>query len=276
MAEIEVREHGSPSDPTVVVLHGGPGAPGSVAGLARALASRFHVLEPLQRRSGGEPLTVARHVEDLAGVLAEDAALVGWSWGAMLGLSFAAAYPQGLRSLALVGCGTYDEASRLEYKQRMRMRMQACAGESGRRLELELSQASEGAQRDALLARLAQVAERAQSFEFAAEFGQGDALPSGDSSVDARSNSETWSDVLRLQAHGLEPARFAAIEAPVLMLHGDDDPHPGRRTFEQLRRHIPDLGFVGFERCGHAPWQERYARAAFLERLERWLRDPQV
>lgn len=71
----------------VLVLHGGPGAPGSAAGLARALAGTFHVIEPLQRRSGGPSLTVARHVADLAQVVArceEPPALVGHSWGAML------------------------------------------------------------------------------------------------------------------------------------------------------------------------------------------------
>src|SRR5690349_1117429 len=62
---IEVRRY-SLQGPTVVVLHGGPGAPGSASGLARILARAFHVLEPLQRRSGRVPLTVSRHVEDLA------------------------------------------------------------------------------------------------------------------------------------------------------------------------------------------------------------------
>ena len=51
--------------PTVIVLHGGPGASGYLAPVTRSLASSFRVLEPFQRGSGGEPLTVARHVADL-------------------------------------------------------------------------------------------------------------------------------------------------------------------------------------------------------------------
>ena len=88
---IQVRRYGS-SDPTVVVLHGGPGAQGSAAGLARSLARDFKVLEPLQRRSGNVPLTVEQHVEDLAAVAPKPAILIGCSWGAMLGLSYAARY----------------------------------------------------------------------------------------------------------------------------------------------------------------------------------------
>ena len=87
------------------------------------------MLEPLQRRSSGSPLTVARHVADLAAVLPSGAALVGWSWGAMLALSFAAAYPGRARSLALVGCGTYDTTSRVAYEHALASRL----GEEGRR-----------------------------------------------------------------------------------------------------------------------------------------------
>ena len=97
---IEVRTYGDVG-PLVAVLHGGPGASGSVAGLARDLSEFATILEPLQRRSGQIPLTVAQHVADLAEVLPEPVIIVGWSWGAMLGLSFAATHPDLVRSLAL-------------------------------------------------------------------------------------------------------------------------------------------------------------------------------
>jgi hypothetical protein len=56
---MQVRTYGA-SVPLVFVLHGGPGAPGTVATLARKLGEWFRVLEPMQRRSGEEPLTVPR------------------------------------------------------------------------------------------------------------------------------------------------------------------------------------------------------------------------
>ena len=68
-----VRFYGT-SGTAVAVLHGGPGAPGYVAPVARGLADAFRVIEPFQRPSGGEPLTVARHVEDLRETLAAHAA----------------------------------------------------------------------------------------------------------------------------------------------------------------------------------------------------------
>src|SRR5258707_6313530 len=93
---IEVRRYGA-GERTVVVLHGGPGAPGSASGLGHTLAPHFQVLELLQRRSGLVPLTVSQHVEDLAAVAPRPATLIGWSWGAMLGLSFAARFRSVLR-----------------------------------------------------------------------------------------------------------------------------------------------------------------------------------
>src|SRR5438093_9638509 len=83
-APIQVREYGRSGSP-VVLVHGGPGVPGSMAAIARRLADSFRVLEPLQRGGGSGPLTVARHVADLhetIETLRGDArpALVGHSW----------------------------------------------------------------------------------------------------------------------------------------------------------------------------------------------------
>ncbi len=115
---LRVRSYGPPG-PTAVVLHGGPGAPGSAAPLARALADPLHVLEPLQRWSSRVPLTVEQHVRDLADVLSRETpgyrpALVGESWGAMLALAFASRHPDRVSGLVLVGCGTFDAKGHAE------------------------------------------------------------------------------------------------------------------------------------------------------------------
>jgi pimeloyl-ACP methyl ester carboxylesterase len=58
-----VKHYGCPGH-SAVVLHGGPGAPGSAAKLAAAQADPLHVLEPWQRWSSNVPLTVDQHVQD--------------------------------------------------------------------------------------------------------------------------------------------------------------------------------------------------------------------
>ena len=83
---------------------------------------------------------------------------------------------------------------------------------------------------------------------------------------------KTWQDALRLQREGIEPQAFRAVRAPAIMLHGDSDPHPGRATYEVLRRWMPRVDYVELPKCGHTPWLERAARAEFLHRLDAWLR----
>jgi pimeloyl-ACP methyl ester carboxylesterase len=124
---MQVRIYGS-SGPLVAVLHGGPGAPGHMAPVARGLADSFQILEPFQRPSGAQPLTVACHVEDLRQLIASRCAgtrpaLVGSSWGAMLALAFAAAHPNLAGPLVLIGCGTFDRAARARFHETITERM---------------------------------------------------------------------------------------------------------------------------------------------------------
>jgi pimeloyl-ACP methyl ester carboxylesterase len=77
--------------------------------------------------------------------------------------------------------------------------------------------------------------------------------------------------MLRLQAEGVYPAAFAAIRSPVLMLHGDADPHPGDMIRVSLAPYLPQLEYRRLERCGHYPWLERVAREEFRTTLHAWL-----
>lgn len=231
------REYGE-SGARVLVLHGGPAAAGSAAPLAEGLGASFRVLEPWQRGSGGAPLTVARHVEDLRDLmealgLSQPPMLVGASWGAMLGLAFAAAHPGWVKALALVGCGTFDTAART-------MLLQSLEGRAG----------------------------ASHPYDFCplkpAEQGPGEGF-------DVRAFRETWDDMLRLQRCGVYPEAFRAISCPVLMLHGDYDPHPGDQIFAGLQPYVQMIQYTRLGRCGHSPWNEKYAREPFFSQLETWL-----
>jgi pimeloyl-ACP methyl ester carboxylesterase len=242
-----------------VLVHGGPGAPGTLASLARGLAARYRVLEPYQRRSGPEPLTVAHHVADLHDLIAarcpdEPPVVVGSSWGAMLALAHAAAHPGDVRGLVLVGCGTFDPEARERFRRTVAERMTPVLTARYERLANEIPDPDE---------RLAEAGRLFQSLYAASRIledpGEADApLP------DARGHTETWYDMLRLQAEGVYPAAFAAITAPVVMLHGEFDPHPGRMIAASLRPHLPQLEYVEIDQAGHEPWREQGARRRFL------------
>ena len=257
---LTVRTYGA-QGPTVVVLHGGPGAPGFAASLCRLMAPWYRVLEPLQRRADATGLTVERHICDLAAIAPERATVVGHSWGAMLGLSYAAKHPERVGRLVLIGCGSYDLASRAGYQDAMRERLGPVGLEAIARLERAMDAAEDPEAKDRIFGQIGALAQAAQSF---------DLLPDDDPSplaADHRGHRQTWDDVKARQRAGLEPASFRAIRCPVSMLHGADDPHPGRATFDTLRRFIPQLRYAEFARCGHEPWRERHAKDAFLDTL---------
>jgi pimeloyl-ACP methyl ester carboxylesterase len=89
--------------------------------------------------------------------------------------------------------------------------------------------------------------------------------------VDHVAHEQTWAVMMRLQYDGTYPAAFAAVRAPVLMLHGEEDPHSGLSIREDLREHVPRLEYREFAKCGHSPWLERQAKHAFRDSLTDWL-----
>ena len=260
---IDIRLHGK-DGPEVVLLHGGPGAPGSVWSLAEALADEFRVLEPLQRRCGDVPLTVRQHVEDLAEVAPPSAPIVGWSWGAMLALSYAAAFPERVTGLVLVGCGTYDVESRDLLEERKRERLGEAEVSEAQEIRRRLEEAGTAEEQDRLFGRLGELATQAQAHDPVE-------VEEDEHPFDRRGHEETWADVLYLQETGREPLAFSAIGVPVLMLHGEDDPHPGTHIHSVLQTFVPHVELELLDRCGHEPWKERHARKRFLRLLRKRL-----
>lgn len=265
---MRTREYGE-TGPWVVVVHGGPGAPGSVAPVARALGADFRVLEPWQRDSRHRPatepgpLTVARHVDDLEQLIAERCegtrpAVVGHSWGAMLALAHAADHPDSVSALVLIGCGTFDAAARAELHQRLAARLDDTARD-------ELRRAAEAADADAGLRRQGELMLPLYSHDLACSD-----LELED--CDALAHAESWESMLRMQREGVYPESFRRIKAPVLMLHGDVDPHPGATICAGLRPHLPQIEYHEWLGCGHYPWLEKHPGVETYERISRWLR----
>jgi pimeloyl-ACP methyl ester carboxylesterase len=235
-----------------------------MAAVARELAGSFRVLEPWQRGSGAQPLTVGQHIADLHEVVqahcpGERPALVGSSWGAMLALAYAAAYPAYAAALALIGCGTFDLASRRHMRWTIAQRIRPTMRDRMKQVSEEIADADER------MKALGELIDPVYSYEPLPEDGSQCAF-------DARSLEDTWADMERLQAEGVYPAAFSSIRVPVLMLHGAYDPHPGRMIHASLQPHLPQLEYMEWKKCGHYPWRERYAREEFFTVLREWLR----
>jgi pimeloyl-ACP methyl ester carboxylesterase len=252
-----LRTHGAPPFSTVA-LHGGPGAAGSVASLARELARDRGVLEPWQTADSFDG-----QVEELRGVLERFAHrpvdLIGWSWGAFLGFAFASRYPDDVRRLVLVSSGPFEaryapgiastRLARLDPASRRRAQALLARIRAG---EADLS-AEE-------FDELGRMFDRADAFD--AEGAGTDPVE-----LDASLFRKVWGEAERRRASGelLEMGR--RIRCPVVAIHGDHDPHPAEGVRGPLSGVLREFRFVPLERCGHTPWLEREARVEFYRRL---------
>jgi len=262
IGNLRIRRHGS-EGPIVIVLHGGPGATGSAQELALGLSDSFTVLEPWQRGSGGrEPLTVAGHVADLHDVVLsvrgeQLPALVGESWGAMLALAYAAEHPHDVGPIILVGCGTFDKKSRAVGARIREERITEYIAEHPEHAgDLDLS----------IKDRIMKWHDMTDTYELISGTAQ-----SATGLFDAKAHTETWEDMIRCQEIGLYPNAFSNIVSPVMMLHGSFDPHPGKMIRDGLKAQLPQLEYREFDRCGHQPAIERFAKEEFYAVMCDWL-----
>lgn len=101
-----VREYGK-APYKLLVLHGGPGAPGCAAGLCRGLGEKEGVLEHLQMSHNVDGL-----YEEIKMIIEkyslDKIVLVGHSFGAWLALLFAEKYPQFISKVVIIGCGPLE------------------------------------------------------------------------------------------------------------------------------------------------------------------------
>jgi pimeloyl-ACP methyl ester carboxylesterase len=253
--------HGDPPF-SLALLHGGPGAAGEVSELARDLCEDRGVLEPLQ-----SAMTVEGQVAELAALItsvtADPVDVVGFSWGAMLGLITAARHPELGRKLVLVSSGALDDsyvpliaARRLE---RMSERDKLALGS----LVHAIKDAPPN-EANVLFARLGELIGRLDAV---------DAMPDS-SVVDYRYDifASVWKDAEAVRREGGFVECAHSLRCPVVAVHGEYDPHPSQGVFEPLASSVSDFTAVLLENCGHKPWTERGAREAFLEVMESELR----
>jgi pimeloyl-ACP methyl ester carboxylesterase len=251
-----LRSYGSPPF-RVALLHGGPGAPGYMAPVARELAADRGILEPLQTAD-----SIDGQVEELRQVLVDHASppvvLVGSSWGAMLGFIFAARHPQLVGKLILVGSGVYEDRYAANIHPTRLSRLSDAERHQAQSWTEAL--ADPASDKNALLAQLGSLWTKTDAYD-PIELDQ-EVLEH-----QYELHGRVWKEAVNLRRSGglLELGR--QIECPVLAIHGDYDPHPPEGVRDPLSRVLKTFHFILLERCGHLPWIERAARARFYALL---------
>ncbi|MBE0448903.1 MAG: alpha/beta hydrolase [Actinobacteria bacterium] len=243
---------------TIAVIHGGPGAPGEMAPVARELSSLWGVLEPLQTAT-----SLAGQLQELQEDLRKHGklpiTLIGHSWGAWLSYIFAAYHPLLVKKLLLIGSGPFEEKyasrimetrlSRLSEKERLRVH--------------DLREALRDPNtkdKNAILAQFGKLMFETDSFSplyFREE-------------IEYRYDvfQSVWKEAKELRRSGKLLELGKQIQCPVVAIHGDYDPHPYEGVEKPLSQVIKDFQFILLKKCGHYPWVEREAKDTFYEILK--------
>jgi len=247
----------------VAVIHGGPGAPGEMAPVARELSSVRGVLEPLQTAT-----TVEGQVQELKAVLEEDGdlpvTLIGFSWGAMLSFIFAAQYPSLVKKLILISSGAYEEKYAVNImKTRLGRLSEEERGEALSLMETLNDPAIED--KNTPLAQLGKLISKADSYN---------PLPHDSEILESQYDIDqsVWEQASELRSSGKLLELGKRIQCPVVAIHGDYDPHLAEGIKNPLSRVLKDFRFILLEKCGHYPWIEQGARDRFYDILKKEVR----
>ena len=254
--------HGVKGAPRLLVLHGGPGADHCyLLPQMLRLGEKYDLLFYDQRGGGKSksdariPVTWQTHVEDLAGVVKElgldPLSIVGYSWGAMLGLLYAIQQRknpqlQELYRIALINPAPLTLEYRRQFEAEFARRQ---ASPEIQRLRDEL--ASSG------LRERDPAAYRQRAFELGVAGYFSDPNKTRDLTpfrVVGRVQQSVWEslgdfDLIR---------DLKGIKTPSIIVHGRDDPIPLASSSEASR--ALETSLVVLDACGHVPYVEQPSR----------------
>ncbi len=260
----DVRTYGKPPF-KVAVIHGGPGAAGEMAPVARELASSWSLLEPLQTAR-----SVEGQIEELKTALEENGDLpvflIGFSWGAWLSFLVAAHHPSVVKKLILVASGPFEEKYAADIEK---TRLSRLSEEERAEVEslYEIMDDSAAKNRSEALARFGALFSKADAYDLMKH--ESEAID-----LDPDIFQSVWGEAAEMRRSGKLLQFAEKIRCPVVAIHGDYDPHPAEGVQKPLSAILGNFGFILLAHCGHKPWVERQAKDKFYAILKQELRFP--
>lgn len=249
------------------VVHGGPGALGTVAAIARELSKNFGVIEPLQTRDSISELFIELD-EVITAHCNRPITLIGHSWGAWLVFIYAAKYPQWVKKLILVGSGPF-EAQYVSDIANNRMKSLSEVERTEFDELLKRLNSDKKNEKGGLLKRLGGLVNKSDNYcAFEINTDKEDCLP-----VEGDKHSAIWKEAAALRESGELLKLADDISCPIVAIHGEYDPHPIDGIKLSLENKVKDFKFYTLGKCGHSPWKEKYAYQDFYKILRKELEE---
>lgn len=239
----------------IVLVHGGPGAVGSLKGFAQELSelSQAGVIEALQSEYSIEGL-----IEELYHQIRDNCSgrvsLAGHSWGAWLAALFAEKHPECVGRLILIGSAPLEDKYVPEITRR---RLQNLSDEDKgvfQRLVDHLAT-------DEDMGRIPGILERSDNYCIEEQDRhQAD-------KADSEMYHKIWKEAAQRRSSGALLKSFQNVKSKLYLIQGEFDPHPAEGvTLPLQEKGIPCETYV-LRKCGHSPFMEKYAKEEFYKIL---------
>ncbi len=246
-----------------VVVHGGPGAPGSARPVAEGISRHFGVVEALQSADSleGQKKELAAQIDDYG---EPPVVLIGHSWGAWLSMLLTADNPHMVKKLILVNAGPFREEFA---KDITRKRLRRLSGDE-RRLFDALQQEwryATGEKKTRIFGEIGRLLLKADAY---------DPETLVDPTIEYQPDifRKIWTEAGHWRSSGRLLEEMTRLECPVVAIHGKNDAHPWQGVKEPLESRVRDFRFFLLENCGHEPWLEKHAKDKFFQVLLEELR----
>lgn len=241
---------------TAVLIHGGPGAAGSLKGCAEELGrlTGKGIVEALQSRYSIAGLIEELHLQ-ITEYCQEKPALIGHSWGAWLSVLFAEKYPEICKNLILVGCPPLTDQYVGEISLR---RLQTLSDEEGKIYQRMIDRVAAGEDME----KLPGILEKSDNYH----------LENSEKRTAGKADNEMynriWNEAAKLRTNGELLSAFKNVQSSIFLIQGICDPHPIEGVMKPLEEQgIPCKAFI-LDKCGHNPFMEKYAKERFYEILQ--------
>jgi len=242
------REYGN-KPYNVIVVHGGPGAIGSCAGICQGLSNDFGVLEILQSKNSIQEL-VDEMLDVIRSYKLNQVVLIGHSWGAWLSFIFTSLHPECVSKLVLVGSGLFDAKYYPQLVEAANVTIMPSEQEEDiKSANLYTPNMDYNPYSYCLLPDIPE-----------------NSIPFNEAQFHS-----LWGEIQPMRDSGELLNYSDKINCPVVAIHGKNDPHVVDGVKAPLESRLSNFEMFVLEKCGHEPWKEYYAKDKFFEILKKEL-----
>lgn len=244
----------------IFLVHGGPGAIGSMHYFAQKISKKYNVIECLQTKYSIDELKQELYSQIISHCNVP-ATLIGHSWGAWLSIILAAEHPEIIEKLILIGCPPFEE----KYVPLINdNRLKRLKQEQKERFIYLLSSLEKGITKE-IMNELADTVNNTDNYKLKET--------NSETIIDNKMYEAIWKEASQLRKSGNLKALLNKLACPIIFIHGKYDPHPIEGIINPLNDTRVKYQINILDKCGHSPFDEEQTVPGFYKLLDRILRE---